>query len=132
MGITLDLDVESARMREERGQIGGDVLVCEPFTLWGSIGGDVRVIQGGKLYVRGAIYGNLAVEYGGRVHIFGNVAGNLLVERGAKVIHSGVIGGDATNDGGRLYIEATSKVMGRIKPQRGETVTEAGFIPSNG
>ena len=29
-------------MREERGQIGGDVLVYEPFTLWGSIGGNVR------------------------------------------------------------------------------------------
>jgi predicted acyltransferase (DUF342 family) len=114
-------------MREERGQVSGGVIVYEPFTLWGSIGGDVRVIQGGKFYVRGAIYGNLTVEYGGRVHIFGNVAGNLIVERGAKVIHSGALGGDAINEGGRLYIDATAKVMGRIKTRSGETQTQPGF-----
>lgn len=119
-------------MREERGQIGGDVVVYEPFTLWGSIGGNVRVIQGGKFYVRGAIYGNLTVEFGGRVHIFGNVSGNLIVERGAKVIHSGILGHDAINEGGRLYIEAASRILGKIKPNSGETVTEAGFKPSEG
>ena len=64
-------------MREERGQLTGDVIVYEPFTLWGSVGGNVRVIQGGKLYVRGAIYGNLTVEYGGRVHVYGNISGDL-------------------------------------------------------
>lgn len=108
-------------MREERGTISGDVVVYEPFTLWGSIGGNVRVVQGGKFYVRGAIYGDLSVEYGGRVHIFGNVTGNLRVENGAKVIHSGIVGKDAINDGGRLYIEANSKVMGTVKANSGET-----------
>jgi cytoskeletal protein CcmA (bactofilin family) len=119
-------------MREERGQLAGDVVVYEPFTLWVSIGGHVRVIEGGKFYVRGAIYGNLRVEFGGRVHIFGNVAGDLLVERGAKVIHSGILGGDAINEGGRLYIEAASRILGKIKTRRGETVTEKGFKPSSG
>lgn len=108
-------------MREERGTVSGDVRVFEPFTLWGSIGGNVSVIQGGKFYVRGAIYGNLTVEYGGRVHIFGNVTGNLTVERGAKVIHSGVIGGNALNDGGRLYIEAIAKILGTLNTINGET-----------
>jgi cytoskeletal protein CcmA (bactofilin family) len=117
-------------MREERGQLSGDVLVYEPFTLWGSVGGNVRVIQGGKLYVRGAIYGNLTVEFGGRVHILGNVSGDVTVQRGAKVIHTGMIGGDAINEGGRLFIEAASKVLGRIKTRSGDTVTEAGFKPS--
>jgi hypothetical protein len=114
-------------MREERGIISGDVLVYEPYTIWGSIGGNVRVIQGGKFYVRGAIYGNLTVEFGGRVHIFGNVSGNLTVERGAKVIHSGILGGDAINTGGRLYIDGIAKIMGRIKTVDGETKAEAGF-----
>jgi len=116
-------------MREERGQLSGDQLVYEPYTLWGSVGGDVRVIQGGKFYLRGAIYGNLTVEYGGRVHVFGNVTGNLVVQRGAKVIHSGVLGGDAVNEGGRLYFDATAKVMGRIKSEseHAETKGEAGF-----
>jgi hypothetical protein len=116
-------------MREERGQLSGDQLIFEPFTLWGSIGGDVRVIQGGKFYVRGAIYGNLTVEYGGRVHVFGNVSGNLIVQRGAKVIHSGILGGDAVNEGGRLYIDAIARVLGRIKNEsdRAETKGEAGF-----
>jgi hypothetical protein len=108
-------------MREERGTLRGDQRIFEPFNLWGSIGGNVNVIQGGKFYVRGAIYGNLTVEYGGRVHIFGNVSGNLRVERGAKVIHSGVVGGSATNDGGRLYIEHMAKVMGDVVTLRGET-----------
>ena len=108
-------------MREERGTLGGPQTVFEPFNLWGSIGGDVRVIQGGKLYVRGAIYGDLTVEYGGRAHIFGNVTGNLRVERGAKVIHSGIVGKDAQNTGGRLYVEPKAKIMGRLITSGGET-----------
>ena len=108
-------------MREERGQLAGEVVVYEPFNLWGSIGGNVKVIEGGKLYVRGAIYGNLDVEYGGRVHIFGNISGSLTVRRGAKVIHSGTLAGDATNMGGRLFIEPTAKIHGKLKTKKGET-----------
>jgi hypothetical protein len=111
-------------MREERGRLSGEVIVYEPFNLWGSVGGRVRVIQGGKLYVRGAIYGDLVVEYGGRCHIFGNISGSLLVERGAKVIHSGVLGGDATNTGGRLLIEQVAKVNGKVKTTNGETTDQ--------
>jgi len=108
-------------MREERGQIAGDVMIYEPWNLWGSVGGNVTVIQGGKLYVRGAIYGNLVVEFGGRVHIFGNVSGNLIVNRGAKVIHSGVLGGDAINEGGRLFIDPPARIMGNVKTRSGDT-----------
>ncbi len=112
-------------MREERGQIGGDVVVYEPFTLWGSVGGNVTVIQGGKLYVRGAIYGHLVVEYGGRCHVYGNITGNLTVHRGAKVIHSGILGGNATNDGGRLYIDGVARVLGKVRTLRGDTVVDS-------
>ena len=108
-------------MREERGQVGGDVVIYEPYTLWGSIGGNVTVIERGKFYLRGAVYGNIVVEYGGRMHIFGRVTGNLTVNRGAKVIHSGVIGGDAINEGGRLYIDQGSAVHGKIRTHKGET-----------
>jgi cytoskeletal protein CcmA (bactofilin family) len=108
-------------MRDERGQLAGDVIIYEPWNLWGSVGGNVTVIQNGKLYVRGAIYGNLIVEFGGRVHIFGHVSGNLSVQRGAKVIHSGVLGGDILNEGGRLFIDPTATVMGKVKTITGET-----------
>jgi cytoskeletal protein CcmA (bactofilin family) len=108
-------------MREERGTITGDQKIYEPCNIWGSVAGNVTVIQGGKVYVRGAIYGDLEVEYGGRVHIFGNVTGNLIVHRGAKVIHSGVVGGDVINDGGRLYIESMSTIGGKLKLKDGET-----------
>jgi hypothetical protein len=108
-------------MREERGTLAGDVIVFEPFNLWGSIGGNVRVIEGGKFYVRGTVYGNVTVEYGGRMHIFGSVAGDLVVERGAKVIHSGSVGGSATNEGGRLYIEPIAKILGDLITTSGET-----------
>ena len=111
-------------MREERGQIAGDVIVYEPFTLWGSIGGDVKVIERGKLYVRGAVYGNIVVEYGGRMHIFGRVTGSLTVHRGAKVIHSGVLGGDLVNLGGRVYIDHISKIMGKVRTEKGETIVQ--------
>jgi cytoskeletal protein CcmA (bactofilin family) len=110
-------------MREERGQVSGDVVVYEPYTLWGSVGGNVKVIEGGKLYVRGNIYGNLLVEAGGRVHIFGNVLGNVTVEKAAKVVHSGVIGGDAINNGGRLFIEAVAQVKGKVKNRKGAETT---------
>jgi cytoskeletal protein CcmA (bactofilin family) len=110
-------------MREERGQVAGNVIVYEPYTLWGSVGGDVNVIEGGKFYLRGTIYGNLVVDFGGRVHIFGNVVGNVTVEAGAKVIHSGIIGGDAINNGGRLYIERASQVQGKVKTSKGADTT---------
>jgi cytoskeletal protein CcmA (bactofilin family) len=111
-------------MREERGTISGPLVVHEPFTLWGTVGGNVTVVEGGKFYMRGSIYGNLTVEYGGRVHIYGNIAGNLKVARGSKVIHSGIVGGDAINEGGRLYIDASAKVEGKIKTLKGETKIE--------
>ena len=108
-------------MREERGQLIGPVLVEEDFTLWGSILGKVRVIAGGKLWLRGAVYGDLEVARGGRVHVFGNVSGNLMVAKRAKVIVSGVIGGDAVNEGGRLFIDPAGKVLGKVKTNGGET-----------
>jgi hypothetical protein len=117
-------------MREERGTVAGDVIVFEPYTLWGSIGGNVRVIEGGKFYVRGAIYGNLTVEYNGRVHIFGNVSGDLRVERGAKVIHSGIVGRNAFNEGGRLYIESMAKVLGNVITTSGETKDDRVIEPT--
>jgi cytoskeletal protein CcmA (bactofilin family) len=108
-------------MREERGTIAGDLVVAEELTLWGSVGGNVSVIEGGKFYMRGACYGDITVEWGGRLHIFGRVIGTLTVRRGAKVIHSGVLGGDAINKGGRLYIDSTATINGKIKTLKGET-----------
>jgi cytoskeletal protein CcmA (bactofilin family) len=116
-------------MREERGQITGDLVVAEPFTLWGSVGGSVRVTDGGKFYLRGTVIGDLVVEAGGRVHIYGNVAGNLVVNTDAKVIHSGLIGGHATNEGGRLFIEPTAKITGRVRTRSGSTRIAPRKIP---
>ena len=117
-------------MREERGQIGGDLVVKDGLTLWGSVGGNVNVVEGGKLYLRGAVYGDLTIEYGGRCHIFGRVIGNLTVKRGAKVIHSGVLGGDAINRGGRLFIENTATINGKVKTLKGETKISKLFDPT--
>jgi cytoskeletal protein CcmA (bactofilin family) len=111
-------------VREERGQISGDVTIAEPYTLWGTVGGDVRVVDGGKLWARGSIYGNLDVATGGRVHVYGNISGDLTVQKGAKVILSGRIMGDAINRGGRLFVEASGMVMGKIKTKSGETKVE--------
>lgn len=108
-------------MREERGQVPGDVVVYEPFTLWGSIGGNVTVIDGGKFYCRGVIYGKMDVEKGGRVHVLGSVTGDLTVHEGAKVIISGVVGGNAINLGGRLHIEEKAQIHGRVKTRDGKT-----------
>ena len=108
-------------MREERGTIPGDVVVYEDFTLWGSVGGNVSVIDGGKFWLRGSVYGDLTVEAGGRCHILGSVTGNLSVAEGAKVIVSGTVGRDAVNLGGRLYIEPNAKIMGSVKTKSGET-----------
>lgn len=113
-------------MREERGQIPGDAVVYEPFTLWGSVGGNVTVIEGGKFYCRGVIYGNLIVENGGRVHILGSVTRDLTVHAGAKVIVSGVVGGDAINLGGRLHIDKNAQIMGRVKTRDGKTEDRRG------
>lgn len=108
-------------MREERGQIPGDVVVYEPFTLWGSIGGSVKVIQGGKFYCRGVIYGSMEVETGGRVHVLGSVTQDVSVHEGAKVIISGVVGGNVVNLGGRLHIEENAQIHGRVKTRDGKT-----------
>jgi hypothetical protein len=111
-------------MREERGRLPGGTVINEPMELWGSVGGHVSVVDGGKLYMRGAIYGDLTVEDGGRVHVYGNVQGNILVKEGAKVIHSGICGRDVINDGGRLVVDGLAKVMGKIKTKSGETKLE--------
>ena len=108
-------------MREERGTIAGNHTVTDSVELWGTVGGNLTIAEGGKCYLRGAVYGDILVEYGGRLHIFGRVVGSLTVKRGGKVIHSGVLGGDATNMGGRLYIENTSQIHGKIKTIKGET-----------
>ena len=111
-------------MREERGTVAGPLVVHEPFTLWGSCGGDVIVVEGGKFYLRGNIYGNLTVEYGGRVHVFGNVTGHLKVARGSKVIVSGTVVGHATNEGGRLYVDTLGNIKGKVNTVKGETTIE--------
>ena len=111
-------------MREERGQITGGAVIYEAVELWGSIAGKVRVIEGGKLYVRGAIYGDLIAEQGGRVHVFGRVTGKIIVYPGAKVVHSGILGKDAINKGGRLYVDALAQVGGKVKHKKGDTVVE--------
>ena len=111
-------------MREERGKLKCNLVINELYTLWGMIVGNVKVIHGGKLYLRGSIYGDLTVEYGGRVHIFGNLQGTLIVKDGAKVIHSGVVGGDIHNRGGRIFIELVAKTMGKIKTKSGDTTFE--------
>ncbi|HSI33755.1 MAG TPA: hypothetical protein VK986_09215 [Tepidisphaeraceae bacterium] len=111
-------------MREERGRFAGDLVVNEPMELWGSVAGTVRVIEGGKFYMRGAVYGDLIVESGGRCHNFGNISGNLIVHENTKVIHSGVVGKDVVNEGGRLVVDATAKVMGKIRKKSGETKLE--------
>jgi len=108
-------------MSEERGQLTGNQTFNEPIDFFGSVSGDVKVIDGGKVYVRGAIYGDLTVEHGGRVHIYGNVSCKLTVLQGAKVIVSGIIGADAINDGGRLYIDGAAKVLGKVRQYAGET-----------
>ena len=116
-------------MREERGQVAGDLVVYEKFELWGNVGGNVTVVSGGKFYLRGAILGNLIVENGGRVHIFGHVHGDVTLHENTKLIHSGVIGGDLVNDGGRLFIERVAKVNGRVKTRKGETKMEGAPPP---
>jgi len=113
-------------MREERGQLAGDQTVQGAYTLWGSVAGDVTVVKGGKFYLRGSIYGNLIIENGGRCHIFGNLKGSMTIHAGSKVIHSGLISGDAVNRGGRLYIEDTSSVQGRVKTFDGKTTIAPG------
>jgi len=113
-------------MREERGQVAGDLFINEPYELWGSVGGDVTVVEGGKFYVRGSIYGTLIAAKGGRVHVLGRVQGNLEIHRRAKVIISGVIGGDVRNLGGRLFVNATAKILGKWKIDKGENEFEPG------
>ena len=116
--------IKTLPMREERGRLAGNQTINESVELWGSIAGHVTVVEGGKLYVRGAIYGDLIVEDGGRAHNFGNVQGSIVVREGAKAIHSGVTGKDVINEGGRLVVDATARVGGKIKTKSGETKLE--------
>jgi predicted acyltransferase (DUF342 family) len=114
-------------IREERGTIHGEIVVeNEKYTLWGNIYGEVKVLDGGKMYVRGNIFGSLFVDFGGRVHIFGKVDGNLTLMRGTKVINSGLVTGTASNLGGRLYVDQHGSILGKVKTEKnGETVIES-------
>ena len=112
-------------MREERGQIAGDLTVSDKLDLWGNVSGDVIVVEGGKLYARGSILGNLIVQYGGRVHVYGQVHGDIHLFDNTKLIHSGRVAGDVINDGGRLFIEQKSQINGKVKTKSGKTEYEA-------
>ena len=116
-------------MREERGRVVGDLTIDEPFTLWGGVTGDLRIVEGGKVYVRGHVGGDLIVDFGGRVHTFGHIAGNLIMFRGSKVILSGVVGGNATNDNARLFIDKHGRVLVKIrtKGKHAETQIEDAY-----
>jgi len=59
-------------MREEWGELQGNQILGEPYTLWGSVAGDVTVVKGAKFYMRGSVYGDLTV-LGGRVRVLGKV-----------------------------------------------------------
>jgi len=112
-------------MREERGEIEGRQTIDEPYTLWGSIRGDVLAKQGAKLYIRGTIQGDLTVADGGRVHVYGMVTGDLVARAGAKVIVSGRIRGNVVNDWGRIYIDSLGNVEGTVSGD-GETTWSKG------
>ena len=111
-------------MREERGQIPGDLTVNEPLELTGNVGGNLTVVKGGKIYVRGSVLGNMHVESGGRVHLFGTIHGSVTLAEDTKVILGGYVKGDILNNGGRLFIEAKSKITGKVKTYAGETKYE--------
>ena len=100
--------------------------------LWGSVAGNVSVVKGGKFYLRGSVYGNISAESGGRAHLLGNVSGDLIVMEDAKVILGGAVGGDAINEGGRLYIEHTAKVMGKVKGRKGKRFEFSDPTAANG
>jgi len=113
-------------MREERGSLAGDITITEPYTLWGSVAGTVTALNGSKFYMRGTIYGDLNVEPGGRVHVLGNITGSITVKAKAKLVMGGNVGGDVHNIGGRLYVESTAKILGRVKTSlKGDTKVES-------
>ena len=83
---TIRLADERARELHKRTQqivhiirvcVVADQTIGEPYTLWGSVAGNVTAVKGAKFYVRGAIYGDLIVDPGGRCHVYGHVSGNL-------------------------------------------------------
>jgi len=114
-------------MRDERENLTGDVKIDEPCTLWGTVVGNVRVVDGGRFYLRGRVYGTVHVEAGGRAHLLGSVQGDLVLERHTKVILSGVVGHNAINRGGRLYVQPNATILGTVKTESGKTVHETGL-----
>ena len=77
--------------------------------------GDLKVVEGGKVYVRGNVIGDLIVEFKGRVHVFGHISGSIMLFRGAKLVLSGTCTGNATNTNARFYIDEHGKVLGKVK-----------------
>ena len=104
-------------MREERARVVGDLTVRDKVTIWGGVTGDLRIVEGGKCYLRGPVGGDLIVDFKGRVHVYGHVGGNLQLFRGAKVVLSGTVAGVASNQNGRLYIDGNGRVLGKVKTE---------------
>ena len=102
-------------MKEERGRIDGNMTVDYPLTMWGSVTGDMKVVEGGKVYVRGNVGGDLIVDFKGRVHVYGHIGGNITLFRGAKLILSGVCAGNVDNQNARFYTDEHGKVLGKVK-----------------
>lgn len=104
-------------MRELREKIYGDIVIDSVCDLPSSsaVSGDMKVVDGGKIHIRGHVGGDLIVDDGGRAHVLGHVGGSLTLFRGSKVIVSGTVVGNATNKDARLSILKNGRVLGRIK-----------------
>src|ERR1700733_8922198 len=101
-------------MRKERNKIVGDQTINELYTLWGMIVGNVTVVEGGKLYLRGSIFGSLSIAPGGRAYFFGWVRGAVAAEKKARLLDRGSVVGHLISRGGRIHFDLAPKTGGKV------------------
>lgn len=99
-------------MPVERGKIEGAVELSDELQLDGMVAGDVTVLDGGHLILRGTCCKNLLIRPGGTVDLYGTVSGDVTNQGGFLEVHGIIRGKLNTIDGGDTYVDVNAQVNG--------------------
>lgn len=96
-------------MRQEYGQVEGNIELNDHLALYGLCAGDITVHDGGALHLYGMCAGNVDVKPGGCARIYGLCTGDV-INHGGELEVRGMVIGDIQKKGGTTVVQPGAKV----------------------
>lgn len=99
-------------MPVERGKLEGPLEIGDQLQLDGMATGDVTVLSGGHLILRGICGRNLIIEKDGKVDLYGTVIGDVLNRGGVLEVMGTIRGHLETVESGDTHVSSGARVYG--------------------